>query len=74
MKRIFEKIRNALATLGFFLLTAGAVWVGLGRGKSADKKIKDIESEAKNEVDKMDDVGVINYLNSVLASRRKTRR
>ena len=54
--------------------TAVLVMLGIERGKSADEKIKNIESGAKKDVEKMDDAGVINYLNRVIASRTQSKR
>jgi long-subunit fatty acid transport protein len=74
MKKIIEIIRN-VAALAAIIIAAVACWLfNAARSKFADEKIDKIESEAENEISKIDDVGIVNYLNSVLASRRKNRR
>jgi regulatory protein YycI of two-component signal transduction system YycFG len=72
MKKLRDTIRNIFAVLG--MIAAAVMAVMFGTKKSTNEKISKIESEAENEVNKMDIVGIVNYLNSVLASRRKTRR
>jgi septation ring formation regulator EzrA len=58
----------------FLLAVFAAIACVFLRQKSSDKKIEQIEREAKNEIAHLSDTGVANYLNDVLSSRRNSKR